>query len=159
MSKKFRNLQGHSDPPITNDKKTLTRTFRTRTSHERLRFDSNRAKDSSLCNSIRLPMSAQDRFYPVGQPLTPWGDAERAAWLKHVGQARRSYADDVIASLATLRHTFDVVQYGALSQDPNRYPLFCVKSRDWDPRKLIRSLMHFITGAAAAIVFSFDFKF
>jgi hypothetical protein len=93
-------------------------------------------------------MSAQDRFYPVGQPLTPWGDAERAAWLKHVGQARRSYADDVIASLATLRHTFDVVQYGALSQDPNRYPLFCVKSRDWDPRKLIRSLMHFITGAA-----------
>jgi hypothetical protein len=24
MSKKFRNLQGHSDPPITNDKKTLT---------------------------------------------------------------------------------------------------------------------------------------
>ena len=61
--------------------------------------------------------------------------ANPKAWLKHVGQARRSYADDVIASLATLRHTFDVVQYGALSQDPNRYPLFCVKSRDWDPRK------------------------
>ena len=104
-------------------------------------------------------MSAHDHFYPVGQPLTPWGDAERAAWLKHVGQARRSYADDVIASLATLKHTFHVVQYGALSQDPNRYPLFCVKSRDWDPRKLIRSLMLFITGAAAAIVFSFVFKF
>jgi hypothetical protein len=80
-------------------------------------------------------MSAQDHFYPVGQPATPWGDAERAAWLQHVGQPRRSYADDVIAHLEPLRNTFDVVQYGALSQNPSRYPLFCVKSRDWDPRK------------------------
>ena len=76
-------------------------------------------------------MSSSTHFYPVGTPLTPWGDSERAAWLAHVGAARRSYADEVLAALAPLKDSFDVVQYGALSQDPERYPLFCVKTRSW----------------------------
>ena len=82
-----------------------------------------------------LQMSEGAHFYPVGSPLKPWGDAERSAWLAHVGAPRRSYADDVVAKLEPLKATFDVVQYGALSQDPGRYPLFCVKTRDWDASK------------------------
>jgi hypothetical protein len=80
-------------------------------------------------------MSACNHFYPIGSPLTPWGSAERAEWLAHVGHPRRSYAEEVVAQLEPLRETFDVVQYGALSQDPERYPLFCVMTRNWDEKK------------------------
>jgi len=48
---------------------------------------------------------------------------------------KRSYADEVIAKLEPLKKDYDVEQYGALSQDPSRYPLFCVKTRGWDPAK------------------------
>jgi hypothetical protein len=80
-------------------------------------------------------MSDHAHFYAIGKPLTPWGGAERALWLAHVGPVRRSYADDVLAELAALKHRFDVTQYGCLSQDPKRYPLFCVKTRNWDSSK------------------------
>ena len=82
-----------------------------------------------------LQMSDGAHFYPVGYPLASWGESERSAWLAHVGPPRRSYAADVIAKLEPLKETFDVVQYGALSQDPGRYPLFCVKTRNWDASK------------------------
>ena len=80
-------------------------------------------------------MSEGAHFYPGGSPLVSWGESERSAWLAHVGPPRRSYADDVIAKLEPLKDAFDVVQYGALSQDPGRYPLFCVKTRNWDASK------------------------
>lgn len=80
-------------------------------------------------------MSQPTHFYPVGVPLSPWGEAERAAWLQHVGTPLRSYAADVVARLQPLKESFDVVEYGALSLDRSRYPLFCVKTRGWDGSK------------------------
>ena len=74
-------------------------------------------------------------FYPVGVAGEPWGASERAAWLAHAGTIRRSYKDEILAKLVPLKVAFDVQQYGALSQDPDRYPLFCVKTRDWDASK------------------------
>ena len=74
-------------------------------------------------------------FYPVGTAGSPWGQLERAAWLAHVGTAKRSYAEEVLAKLEPLKQAFDVEQYGALCQDPERYPLFCVKTRAWDSNK------------------------
>ena len=74
-------------------------------------------------------------FYPIGRPGTAWGEFERAAWIKHAGTVQRSYDEEVVARLAPLRETFDVVQYGALQHDPERYPLFCVKTRKWDASK------------------------
>lgn len=70
-------------------------------------------------------------FYPIGKPGEAWGDAERAEWLKRVDIKSRSYAEDVLSKLEPLRAIFDVEQYGALSQDVSRYPLFVIKTHNW----------------------------
>ncbi|HKU78555.1 MAG TPA: M14 family metallocarboxypeptidase [Rhodanobacteraceae bacterium] len=70
-------------------------------------------------------------FYPIGTPGKPWGDAEKAEWLSRQ-RKQRSYADDVLSVVDRLRARFDVVQYGALDYAPDHYPLFALKSRDWN---------------------------
>ncbi len=76
-----------------------------------------------------ITMSNQ-AFYPIGTPGQPWGAAERAAWLSR--QTRhRSYADDVLSVVATLRDAFHVSEYGALHYGDEHYPLIVVRSRDW----------------------------
>ncbi len=67
------------------------------------------------------------RFYPIGTPGQAWGDAEKAEWLKSRSMDR-SYADEVRGRLSDLGTHLEVEQYGALSIDPERYPLFAVKS-------------------------------
>jgi hypothetical protein len=71
-------------------------------------------------------------FYPVGTADEAWGDEERLQWLKLAGTIKRSYKDEVLAKLESLRTLYDVEQYGALAKDPERYPLFVVKTRGWD---------------------------
>ena len=71
-------------------------------------------------------------FYRIGTPGAAWGDAERAAWAADAGVVKRAYADEVLAKLGPLKEKFDVEQYGALSQDAARYPLFCIKTRGFD---------------------------
>ena len=76
--------------------------------------------------------------YPIGTPGEPWGDAEKLAWRASVETPSRSYADEVVSKIDALRDTFDVFQYGALpydDADPQRYPLFAVKSKSWSPDK------------------------
>jgi hypothetical protein len=75
-------------------------------------------------------VTAPARPYPVGTRGVPWGDAERAAWLARQ-RRQRSYADDVLAAEARLSGRFDVVRYGRLDCDPQRYPLLAYRSRDW----------------------------
>lgn len=70
--------------------------------------------------------------YPIGTPGQPWGTAEKAAWLARQHR-QRSYADDVLARVEALRQHFDVRSYGELDYAPDRYPLFALGSRDWDP--------------------------
>ena len=74
-------------------------------------------------------------FYRIGKPGVAWGDEEFAAWSADVGVVKRAYAEEVLAKLEPLKERFDVVQYGALSQDEARYPLFCIKTRGWDAAK------------------------
>ncbi|MBX9402738.1 M14 family metallocarboxypeptidase [Lysobacter sp. BMK333-48F3] len=70
-------------------------------------------------------------FYPIGTPGRPWGAEEVAQWRAR--QVRhRSYADDVLSVIEGLRERFEVVEYGRLDYAPDAYPLFAVKSRDWD---------------------------
>lgn len=71
-------------------------------------------------------------FYPVGQPGKPWSATEYAQWRAAAGVVKRCYADEVLAKVELLRSKFDVDQYGALSQDAARYPLFVIKTRGWD---------------------------
>jgi len=69
--------------------------------------------------------------HPIGTPGVPWGAEERILW--RAAQARkRSYADEVVAVVDRLRDRFDVEQYGQLDYGDDRYPLFAIRSRDWD---------------------------
>ena len=69
-------------------------------------------------------------FYPIGTPGQPWGPVEVATWrAQQVPQ--RSYAVDVVSVIERLRERFDVVQYGTLNYPPDHYPLFALKSREW----------------------------
>ena len=72
--------------------------------------------------------------YPIGTPGTPWGDAERAAWLSRQ-RIKRRYADEVVAPLRSrLPAEGELFQYGSLDYArlglPS-YPLFAVRSREW----------------------------
>ncbi len=76
--------------------------------------------------------------YPIGIAGTPWGAAEKDAWLARQ-QVKRSYADDVIAPLRDrLPAQAELFQYGALDYAPlgwGHYPLFAVRSRAWDAHR------------------------
>ncbi|MGV5002010.1 M14 family metallopeptidase [Shewanella xiamenensis] len=79
-------------------------------------------------------------FYPIGTVGEKWGDAEKAAWFAST-QIKRSYQDNVVTPLKAMESQLaelglNVVQYGALSIDPARYPLFAVKSATFDPKKI-----------------------
>ena len=83
-------------------------------------------------------------FYPIGTPGQPWGPVEVATWrAQQVPQ--RSYAVDVVSVIERLRERFDVVQYGTLDYPPDRYPLFALKSREWQdglPGALVTGGVH-----------------
>ncbi len=62
---------------------------------------------------------------------TIWGEKEKAAWLANQS-VKRSYQHEVLAKIEALKGDFDVSQYGFLSYDPQRYPLFMLKTRNWN---------------------------
>lgn len=70
--------------------------------------------------------------YPIGTPGKPWGEQERARWLEQQ-EVKRSYREEVAAPIEALQARFDVIRYGALPHDPQRYPLFALHSRGWNP--------------------------
>ncbi|AIV08468.1 peptidase [Vibrio harveyi] len=72
--------------------------------------------------------------YPIGTPGQLWGEAERKAWREQ-RDVKRSYQEEVVTKIDALRERFDVEQYGALSYDEARFPLFCIKTRNWDAAK------------------------
>lgn len=74
------------------------------------------------------------RIYPIGTPGKPWGPEEKALWLSRQS-VRRSYADEVLQPLEALRGQFEFENYGALSHDPARYPLWIARSRHWSASK------------------------
>ncbi len=67
-----------------------------------------------------------ESFYPIGTPGQPWTTAEREQWLA-TQRVQRQYRDEVLAKLDALAAPYEVVRYGALSIDPDRYPLFAVR--------------------------------
>jgi hypothetical protein len=76
--------------------------------------------------------------YPIGTPGTPWGDAERAAWLARQA-IKRSYDDEVVKPLKdALPAGARLFEYGTL--DYTRlglaaYPLHAVRSHGWNPTR------------------------
>ncbi|EKO3946513.1 M14 family metallocarboxypeptidase [Vibrio fluvialis] len=72
--------------------------------------------------------------YPIGTPGQKWGNAERQAWRAQT-TIKREYQQEVVPKIQALSQSFNVEQYGALSYDAARYPLFCLKTRDWQADK------------------------
>ncbi|KQB00915.1 peptidase [Vibrio metoecus] len=72
--------------------------------------------------------------YPIGVPGQPWQAAERQAWLAQ-RHSQREYQQEVVPKILALQDRFEISTYGALSFDPARYPLYVVKSRNWDATK------------------------
>ncbi|MEO1201817.1 MAG: M14 family metallocarboxypeptidase [Pseudomonadota bacterium] len=68
----------------------------------------------------------------MGTPGVPWGEPEKKEWLA-AQKVRREYSGEVLGTIERLRQGFDVEQYGALSIDSDRYPLYAVKSKHWQP--------------------------
>ncbi|XQW86095.1 M14 family metallopeptidase [Thalassotalea piscium] len=72
--------------------------------------------------------------YPIGLPGIKWGAEEKQSWLAKQS-VKRSYLDDVVSQINQLANAFDIEQYGALSYEHNHYPLFVLKSLQWDDNK------------------------
>ena len=76
--------------------------------------------------------------YPIGTPGTPWGAAEKAAWLGRQ-RVQRSHAAEVLeplkAGLASIAQA-ELFQYGTLDYQRlglGAYALHAVRSRAWRP--------------------------
>lgn len=72
--------------------------------------------------------------YPIGTLGEKWGELERSTWLKRQ-DIKRSYQVEVLDELTLLKEQFDITQYGALSFNPERYPLYAMKSKNWHLNK------------------------
>lgn len=83
--------------------------------------------------------------YPIGTPGKAWGAAERAAWLAQQ-TIQRSYLAEVVTPLTALlldrdsplADVAELVEYGVLdyqAQGFAQYPLFAVRSRNWQAER------------------------
>jgi len=72
--------------------------------------------------------------YPIGTKGSKWGDEEKQAWLLQQN-IKRSYQQEVLTKIDALKSDFDVEQYGALTIDESRYPLFVIKTINFDSSK------------------------
>ncbi|MEL7448176.1 MAG: M14 family metallocarboxypeptidase [Pseudomonadota bacterium] len=78
---------------------------------------------------------AEVQSYPIGTPGKPWGQEEKARWLG-AQSVQRAYRDEVLERLKA-PSSFVLEQYGALSIDPDRFPLFAARSRDWNDGRAV----------------------
>jgi len=76
----------------------------------------------------------ENEKYPIGIAGQKWGDEEKALWFNSC-TIKRSYQEEVVSKLDSLRTIFAVQQYGALKVDETRYPLFVLKSLNFDASK------------------------
>jgi len=79
-------------------------------------------------------MTDQEPAYHIGVAGKPWGEAERKEWLSEQS-IKRSYKEQVLDSLSELDPEFDLINYGALSYDSGRYPLYAAQPNQFDPSK------------------------
>ncbi len=73
-------------------------------------------------------------MYSIGIKGQKWTDEHKAQWLS-AQTVKRSYAEQVVAKLDVLKQSFIVEQYGQLDYENKSYPLFAVKSKNWQADK------------------------
>lgn len=72
----------------------------------------------------------QQAPYLIGVPGQPWTTEHKQQWFAQQ-QVKRSYQQQVISALSDVCESLSVSEYGALSCDPERYPLFAIQSKNW----------------------------
>jgi len=70
----------------------------------------------------------------MDKTIKAWGQAEKDNWYK-AQTIKRSYLQEVVPKIQRLSSSFEVLQYGALSLNASKYPLFLIKNRNLDPKK------------------------
>ena len=77
-------------------------------------------------------------IYPIGSAGLPWGADEKAVWLTRQ-TIQRSYQDQVVAKIEKIRQRMAqqvvVEQYGELPYAPHSYPLWAIKTGNWQAEK------------------------
>jgi len=76
----------------------------------------------------------EQTYCGIGIAGQKWQAAEKAQWLT-IQTVKRAYKDEVLAKFDTLKEDFTLHQYGALSIDAGRYPLFALHSKNWQNDK------------------------
>src|SRR5690606_10903295 len=64
--------------------------------------------------------------------MRPWGATEKEDWFK-AQTIKRSYEAEVVSTIMHRKVNFELSQYGTLSI--GSYPLFLIKTRNFDPAK------------------------
>lgn len=72
------------------------------------------------------------QFYPIGTPGQKWGEAEVALWRARQSRRRR-YDVDIVPRIDALADTYAIIAYGELDYAGERYTLFALRSRKFDP--------------------------
>jgi len=72
--------------------------------------------------------------YPIGTLGNKWNATDKQQWFE-LQTIKRSYQDEVINKINALSLHFELIQYGALSIDEQRYPLFALKSKSWKNKR------------------------
>lgn len=75
-----------------------------------------------------------EQQYPIGKTGEKWGDDEKLQWLTQQS-IKRSYQQEVLTKIEALTSDFDVINYGALSHNVEKYPLYLVKTKNWQANK------------------------
>lgn len=87
-----------------------------------------------------MTTSTKDFIYHIGTVGTPWGDAEKQQWLSEQ-QIKRSYEHQVIQPLQQyLDDSAELISYGTLDYRSFKlpaYPLFAVRSKNWQADKAV----------------------
>lgn len=94
-------------------------------------------KDEEEDTSSQQQQFPFPRFYPIGIPGQPWTIQDEEEWKNTIAKFQRSYLKQVVDPIL---HQLDLTswgaiieQYGALSHNPERYPLYAIRSEPWNP--------------------------
>lgn len=85
-----------------------------------------------------------DTTYPIGTPHTPWNEAQKAQWLK-LQQKKRDYSQLVLSKIKQTHSHLSAEQYGTLNYEQSSYPLYLLKSKNWQnsrPTVLVTGGVH-----------------
>ncbi|MCP5076794.1 MAG: M14 family metallocarboxypeptidase [Psychromonas sp.] len=77
-------------------------------------------------------MNSSDKYF-IGKSGQKWDSCEKQAWFE-AQQIKRSYRQEVVSELEAIGAEFDLIQYGELDYSNKRYPLYILKSKNWNDK-------------------------